>query len=166
MGHSQWERVHQGWGKEPDPSSRSPSPQELGCYFLTREPAIPVQPPSRPSALFSTATSSSRSSSKQHNLQASPAQPALFGASTAPCPHRNVRSRRSLSSQGGQGSRHTLRRRINTHTHSLVVSRPSLLLHALLISRSLLHSLVRRQHIHPAKLHRSNQSSPVSISRI
>lgn len=61
-----------------------------------------------------------------------PAQPSQrFFA--APCPYRNIRSGCWLSSQGGQG-KVGIRcgRRINTH--SLVVSRPSLLLHTLLIS--------------------------------
>lgn len=112
--NSQWEAVHQGWGKERDPSSRIPSPQVLGMLFLAREPAIPVQPPSRPSALFSTATSKQAASST--NLQASPAQPALLQLPTAPCPRRNVRSGRWQSSRGGQGTKATLAVPSNKHT--------------------------------------------------
>lgn len=63
-----------------------------------------------------------------------PAQPSQR-FSAAPCPYRNVRSGCWLSSQGGQGIVGIrCGRRINTHTFALVVSRPSLLLHTLLIS--------------------------------
>lgn len=80
VGHSQWGGEHQGWGKERDPGSPIPSPQVLGCYFLTREPAIPVQPPSRaarpsirPSFPRQPAASSRFSSSTKPASQPSPA---------------------------------------------------------------------------------------------
>lgn len=94
----------------------------LGCYFSTREPAFPshshnpVQPPSSPSNRPPSFPRQPATSPKPK-----PAQPASFRLAHVPCPHHNVRSRprRWLSSRGGQGSRHKLRRRINTLARSV-----------------------------------------------
>lgn len=158
--------MRQGWGKEPDPSSPIPSPQVLGCYFLTREPAIPVQPPSRPSALFSTATSKQQQAG--HNLQASPAQPSQRFLQRQ-LPHVPIATSDQdvgcLVEAGRGAGKRSHAAPSNKHTLARCV--PTFALpHTLLISRSLLHSLlVRGHHKQPARLHRSNQSSSVPVSR-
>lgn len=166
--------MHQGWGKEPDPSSRIPSPQVLGwgLFLESWSPQFQSSPrPSRPSALFSTATSNKQQSKERQAAQPAsrPSPASSFAVSIAPCPHRNVRSGRWLSSRGGQGIRHKLRRRINTHTRSLC-SRPSFALPQRTINihgLCCLHSLKTQTAYSVSRiLHRSNQSSFFPIPRI
>lgn len=127
---------HQGWGKERDPGIPHSQPSGAWMLFLdarARNSSPAPVPSARPSIrrpLFhGNQQQSSRFSST--NLQASPAQPALFCKPHVPITTSDLDVGCLVKAgQGKVGIR--CGRRINTH--SLVVSRPSLLLHTLLIS--------------------------------